>query len=84
MEKYTLDCTGITDKAALHRALAQVLRFPDWYGHNLDALMDCLTDLEAPTQLRLLGWNELGEWKDGFAETFIDASLENPDLTIIF
>ena len=22
-----------------------VLRFPDWYGHNLDALADCLRDL---------------------------------------
>lgn len=31
--------------------LAQVLDFPDWYGRNLDALKDCLTDLswcEAP------------------------------------
>ena len=30
--------------AALSR-LAECLQFPDWFGHNLDALHDCLTDL---------------------------------------
>jgi hypothetical protein len=26
-------------------ALAAALAFPDWFGRNLDALMDCLTDM---------------------------------------
>lgn len=29
----------------LHRAVAAVLHFPDYYGHNLDALNDCLGDV---------------------------------------
>ena len=28
----------------MHRALADLLDFPDYYGNNLDALNDCLTD----------------------------------------
>ena len=35
--------------------LAQALDFPDWFGHNLDALMDCLTDMSwAPARGYLL------------------------------
>ncbi|MEU6622024.1 barstar family protein [Streptomyces litmocidini] len=29
----------------MHRALAAALDFPDYYGHNLDALNDCLGDV---------------------------------------
>ena len=37
------------DKSELMQNIAEVLRFPDWFGHNWDALEDCLTDLS---------WNE--------------------------
>ncbi|MER5571782.1 barstar family protein [Streptomyces goshikiensis] len=30
---------------AMHRAIAAALQFPDYYGHNLDALNDCLGDV---------------------------------------
>lgn len=33
------------DKASTLTALADALSFPDYFGHNLDALYDCLTDL---------------------------------------
>ena len=36
---------GIED---LHRAFAEALDLPQWYGKNLDALHDCLTDRTAP------------------------------------
>ena len=38
-------------------ALGRELKFPDWYGANLDALHDCLTDLswcEAPGYVLML------------------------------
>lgn len=35
------------------------LQFPHWYGRNLDALWDCLRDLEAPTALVWTSWHEL-------------------------
>lgn len=28
-----------------HESIARALSFPAWYGNNLDALYDCLTDL---------------------------------------
>ena len=49
--EYTIDCAGIVDRKELHRLLAETLSFPHWYGHNLDALYDCLTAISTPTHL---------------------------------
>ncbi|WP_335936391.1 barstar family protein [Streptomyces sp. PTD5-9] len=34
-----------TTERDMHRAIAAALDFPDYYGHNLDALNDCLGDV---------------------------------------
>lgn len=41
---FTLDLTGITDKASFLGQIAAVMAFPSYFGHNWDALYDCLTD----------------------------------------
>ena len=50
MQLVVLDGNTLADKKAVHAFLAQKLKFPEWYGANLDALFDCLTDLP-PTVL---------------------------------
>jgi RNAse (barnase) inhibitor barstar len=40
------DCAGARDKAGVMAALARGFGLPDWFGANLDALYDCVTDLE--------------------------------------
>lgn len=54
MKKITLDFGGLTSAAALtrreiHEYIAEKMAFPEYYGHNLDALYDCLTDITEPT-----------------------------------
>ena len=44
-----LDGTIILDREMLHDTLATGLRLPPWYGRNLDALYDCLTDVQEET-----------------------------------
>jgi RNAse (barnase) inhibitor barstar len=43
------DCAGTRDKAGVMAALASGFKLPKHFGANLDALYDCLTDLEPPT-----------------------------------
>ena len=40
---------------AVYDYLSEELAFPAWFGRNLDAFHDCLTDLSAPTRLILTG-----------------------------
>lgn len=40
------DCGEAVDKAGVMAALARGLKLPKWFGANLDALYDCVTDLE--------------------------------------
>ena len=42
----TFDSSGWSTPEVAHTMLAEVLRFPDYYGRNLDAFNDCLHDLE--------------------------------------
>ncbi len=42
---WRVNLVKVRSKASLLAALAKALNLPDWFGHNLDALQDCLTDL---------------------------------------
>jgi len=46
MKQITLDGNILSDAAMVHDYLIEMLEFPEYYGKNLDALHDCLTDLE--------------------------------------
>ena len=83
MEQITLSCIGIETKPQLHAALAGVLHFPDWYGGNLDALYDCLTDLRN-THLILENWNALPDWRAVFKAVFQDAENDAHGFTVTF
>jgi RNAse (barnase) inhibitor barstar len=48
---FRVDLGQATNKEELLAAIGQAMGFPDWFGNNLDALADCLGDLEwAPAE----------------------------------
>lgn len=57
LKGFAADLSGATTLDGAYAVLAGAMAFPDWFGNNLDALMDCLTDMswaEAPGYLLLL------------------------------
>ena len=88
MKHCTLYLSDIKDKEALHGRLKGALMFPDYYGRNLDALYDCLTDTSEDTEVVVRGYEQMYEALGGYAITFKSvlehASRENPRLTVVF
>ena len=78
----TLDGNNITDREMLHDTLSGSLPFQDWYGWNLDALHDCLLDIQEETEIRLLHKetldNRLGSYAKALQKVLSNACLENP------
>ncbi len=77
-----IDCARIDGSREFHYALAQQLQFPEWYGNNLDALHDCLTDIHEGTILTFTSWSHLAAFGQGFRRCLEDAESKNPHLTI--
>jgi len=61
----TLDLSGITTKADLHKLFKTHLGFPDWYGVgwvSWDAFWDCIIAIvELPEQLILVNWEAFAQ-----------------------
>ena len=53
MKKIELNFNIPHTKEQLHEYLQEKLEFPDYYGRNLDALYECLTDICEPTAIGL-------------------------------
>ena len=82
-----LDCRKMTDRQTAHAYLKEVLALPDFYGENLDALYDLLTEREEETVLVLGHWRQLsvllGDYGISLLETLREASEAHPLVEIV-
>lgn len=87
MRRVTLSGNKMKNKKELHAYIARKLDFPSYYGKNLDALYDCLTDISEPLLLsvtyteRLIDAN--GEYGNAFLQTLKDAAEENKSISLM-
>ena len=65
-----LDGRTVDSRETLHQRLTELLQLPAWYGRNLDALHDCLTELREPVTLRVIHAHALRETLGGYASGF--------------
>lgn len=86
--KIVIDGKNIDTKEMLHSHIASGLDFPQWYGENLDALYDCLTDITEETEISLVNsealHEKLGVYADAFEDVLRDAVYENEKIKLIF
>ena len=71
-----IDGRNITDKQTLHAYLKEQCKFPDYYGNNLDALYDVLTERSEPLDIKVEYAEELKEILCGYGEAFLETLLD--------
>jgi len=81
------DGWGTESVAEFHERVASALAFPGYYGRNLDALWDCLTDLVEPTVLLWDGWGPLAhadpERFEALLTVLRDRGAARPPFTVL-
>ena len=86
MRKIILDIEKMRSLPMLHKYLHTALALPEYYGANLDALYDCLTEMSEPTELVVPKKVEdeayLGWYGQQFLQMLEDAVAANEALQI--
>ena len=81
MQEFVVDLAGVSDDEAMHDALAARLPLPSYYGRNLDAFYDVLTEFGS-------GWRivfrNAGPVADGLRDVCRGAMEETDGLEVFF
>ena len=84
MKTFVLNGAEVANREELHCRLAEGLGFPAWYGGNLDALYDCLTDCTG--KVRILNWEiaeeRLGNYGTKSKKVIAAAAVHNTALDL--
>ena len=70
--EYIVDFTNVNYYLEMHAVIKYSLNFPDYYGCNLDAFWDCLTDMYGkPIHIKIIGIEVIERKFDDEAEQII-------------
>ena len=79
--RFVVDLAGVRSAARLHAALAAQLPLPAYYGRNLDAFHDVLTEFGGCWSIV---FRHAGAVAKGLRAVCADAMEETPGLDIVF
>ena len=77
-----LDGKAMVDRMSAHSHLAERLELPTYYGRNLDALYDVLTEIGEETEIILTDpaavAEQMGKYGEALLSAMQEAAEENP------
>lgn len=86
MRKIVIPGDIFTTEEELQDFLQEQFNFPNYYGKNLDALYDCLSELTEKTQVivssSIANEENLGEYGESFLTVLEEAAQDNDELKI--
>ncbi len=87
MKKVILNFSAVGSREDVHALLRRELDLPEYYGNNLDALHDCLTDICEDTAIGLYRTEDgspVSAYLRKVQQVFADAEKEDPHLAVFF
>ncbi len=88
-KKYFFDLSSCYSPEDVHAVIRGILPLPEYYGGNLDALYDVLTDPHAPWELNFTGCKTVSaiigsKYLASLRRACEDAAKESESLTVFF
>ena len=78
MNSVILDAKKMLKKEKMHEYFVKKFDLPEYYGKNLDALFDCLCEINEPTLIKLKNESALDDGtKESLIQLFHDVCNEN-------
>jgi ribonuclease inhibitor len=87
VRKIILDLRSVKTQDDVHAYISERFKFPAYYGRNLDAFYDCLTDIGEYTCVgffELEEENEITPYLQRVKRVLRDAENENRHLAVVF
>ena len=56
---YVIDVSEVFEPADFHQKLAEIIPLPDYYGNNLDAFYDVLTEMGEPCEIQFQNMEQM-------------------------
>lgn len=87
MTEIKIDLKGVRGPQDLHQRIAEALCAPDYYGYNLDALYDLLTEMSESAKICFVNTGDAWQIMPGtctrLQRVCRDAAEENEDIAIV-
>ncbi|MFB0918631.1 MAG: barstar family protein [Clostridiaceae bacterium] len=84
---FILDGRFMYNKSAAHKYISKKMKFPDYYGENLDALYDMLTEMDIPTRIQVINTKliikNLKDYGTSLLDVFRQGAKANRNLTLM-
>lgn len=75
MKKYIVDFRKVNSIEESHCELKEAFDFPEYYGKNLDALNDCLSEIENEHLVYILTYKKVFDGFDDIMRVFDDNDI---------
>lgn len=84
MRELVIDLSFVKSKDEIHEILASWLEFPKYYGKNLDALFECLCEINSQTIVIFKQFDDFktrfNQYANDFILCFKDAVCQNENI----
>ena len=79
-----INCSAWNNTEVIHKSFKRALSFPDYYGNNLGALNDCLSDLDIPGEGLVVVLKRFDTVNQEIGQKIADIFASNSRLHILF